>query len=209
MNKFSPTPFENILALWPAPCGLYMVFGVRDMICSLEQLIVDYHKKLGPLYWIDSGNCFDAYQITKKARDGGVDPHELLRFIKVARPFTAFQFQQMLGKIPDSEQRPLVVISDLLTLFYDPDLQDADCKRIFQEFLTKLMRLKRRAVVLSLVFAYHAPAERKRILSRLMPLANYVVNGTGTFSASNLIENTCSVNRESAKTVLPINSLVA
>lgn len=143
---------------------------------------------IGPLFWIDSGNSFDPYRMSVAARRRGLDPARVLRAIRVARPFTAFQFRQMLDKVPFAARgacpvekseagtpqpaglwwTPLVIISDLTSLFYDPEISESDVNRAFQQFVPQLTELSRRAVVLSLVMDYQVPARRRQFLPELL-----------------------------------------
>lgn len=184
MNNQSLVRWQNrLLESWPAPQGFYVVPGTSKAIVDVEDLLVRFIgtnlKKatlpIGPVFWIDSGNYFNAYSLSDQARRRGFDPKIILRALKIARPFTAFQFQQMLDKVPfsaEGDKPPFVFISDLMGLFYDPDIQEDDLKRATREFLIKLLRLKRRAVVLSLLIDRPVPPLRASLLARILDMAD-------------------------------------
>lgn len=200
--------------------GLYLVHGQRNLHDAMSDLIVEFlHKEIrtktssnlstndgaivrstastwGNLFWMDSGNMFDAYLISRMAASRGIDPKKVLRSLKVARPFTAFQFQQMLKKVPAAStfsalsykkdqfstvystavtnMKPLVLISDLMALFYDPELKEDDLKRAYKEFILQLSILKERAVVVALVMDYRAPGDRGALLNPLERMASKI-----------------------------------
>ncbi|OVE77791.1 hypothetical protein BVX98_01845 [bacterium F11] len=151
---------------------------------------------IGKLMWIDSGNIFDPYHMARVAAQRGLSPVRILRSLQVARPFTAFQLQQMLKKIPNPTQLrtfipdgqagsvvdsqlmvrvPLVIISDLMSLFYDPEIQERDVQRAFRDFMRQLSFLKTRAVVLALHPRYAVPKQREHFLPTVLNLADRMV----------------------------------
>ncbi len=131
-----------------------------------------------PLLCIDSGNSFNPYRVAAKARQRGVDAVSLLRSIHVARPLTAFQFHEMLAKVPAAShgETPVVVISDLMKLFYDSEIQESDMERAFKKFLERLAQLKQRAVVVVLLIDHDVPSSRRFFLPQVLHLAKRVVS---------------------------------
>ncbi|MCB4757540.1 MAG: hypothetical protein LHV69_11020 [Elusimicrobia bacterium] len=151
---------------------------------------------IGRLFWIDSGNLFDPYYVSQQAAKRGLDPHRVLRSIQIARPFTAFQFQRMLSEVPAGRSlsvesgsssvpgqkpvhriglAPLVVISDLMALFYDEEARYEDVQRAFKDFLVGLYPLRQRAVVLGLLLHRAAPPRRGHFLPQVLKLAKGMV----------------------------------
>lgn len=163
---------------------------------------------IGSLIWVDSGNLFDAYHVSRSAREHGLDPKRVLRSIQVGRPFTAFQLCQILDKVPrpalwaspppehwqtdivEPKGRlssspfkkaltppsagwwtPLVILSDLMGLFCDPELPAQDQKRSFDLFRMKLAALKERAIVVGLLLDETPVQERRALLPKIMGLA--------------------------------------
>ncbi len=232
----SLTHLNNLLTTGPVERGIYVASGGSEFLPRIQEGLVDLLwryslrssgegfpeenangiprfsrrvSQIGQIIWVDSGNRFDPYQISVMARQRGLDPSRILRAIKVGRPFTAFQYQQMLEKVPNpallacpeedsselpsvfsrsaavvsngrvlSEFRspnsvwwtPLVVISDLMGLFYDPELPEGDLHRAFHEFLVRLNHLKSRAIVLAVLREHDVPAHRKHLLPEVLRL---------------------------------------
>lgn len=181
---------QDLIGIGPSDPGFYVASGTRQLIPFLFDRLVDFLgseysarassgdvlSRPGPLIWVDSGNLFDPHAIALAAARRGMNPVRLLRAFHVARPFTAFQYQQMLRKVPVSVgcRYPFVILSDLMGLFYDPEIQERDVRRAFQGFLVQLALLKKRAVILGLQFPYEAPSARRHFLPHLLAAATRI-----------------------------------
>lgn len=100
--------------------------------------------------WIDAGNRFDAYGLGRTARDSGADPKRVLRGVRLARPFNAFQLEAMLGKLPaDAGSDSPVVVSDPLALLYDEELPEDEARRLAPRLARALKALPANCVVLN------------------------------------------------------------
>lgn len=232
------TKLQDLITAGPVPRGFYVATGGRDLADQVQERLVDLLWKysvrhagetnadegvsfshvgrrpsqIGQLIWVDSGNIFDPYHMSTLARQRGMNPARVLRAVKVGRPFTAFQFQQMLERIPNPALwaypegegmpqaelpsafsrevaaldenavvdvrapnavwwTPLVVISDLMGLFYDPELPEDDLYRAFREFLTRLAHLRDRAIVLALLHDHVVPPARRHLLQEVLRLS--------------------------------------
>jgi|GEM_PF-4162328 len=180
--------------------GFYVASGTRDLVPFVLDRLVGFLQselettsnnssqasQVGKLLWIDSGNYFDPYRMALTSVRRGLNPTRILRAIQVARPFTAFQFQQMLEKVPKPVllkvqgpnrmarlvwRRPLVILSDLLKLFYDEEIQENDVNRAYRDFLIRLSFLKKRAIVVGLHIIYPTPRKRVHFLEPLLSFA--------------------------------------
>ncbi len=143
------------------------------------------NSRIGQIIWVDSGNLFDPYFVARQSRKRALDPTRILRTIKVGRPFTAFQYQQMLDRIPKPALyahtpamwwTPLVIISDLMGLFYDPDLPADALTRAFREFMIRLTFLRQRAIVLALHMDHAVPQDRHHLLPEVLKMARRVTD---------------------------------
>lgn len=176
MNELAPIEFDAIIDPRPERNGFFVVAGLVDAAARMAGALVrTVQAGRRPVYWVDSGNLFNAYQIAAMARREGFPPRGTLSAIRVARPFTAYQFQEMLGRIPSpAGPAPLVVISDLMALFYDPEIQPSDLARAQREFIPKLARLKNRAIVAALLIDEDMAKPPAPFLSRVLALADGV-----------------------------------
>ncbi len=192
---------DNLVSSGSVPNGFYVASGTRELTRQVLTRVVDLFKTefesssletaqdqqshVGRLFWIDSGNSFDAFHVARAAAERRLDPKRVLRAIQVARPFTAFQFQQMLEKVPKASRlslsptesiqwRPLVIISDLMGLFYDDEIQEKDVQRAFRKFVDSLAALGDRALVIALCIDHSIPYQRRAFVSQALQAARRV-----------------------------------
>lgn len=123
--------------------------------------------------WIDAGNRFDAYGLGRTARDSGADPRRVLRGVRLARPFNAFQLEAMLGRLPADGEGP-VVVSDPLALLYDEELPEEEARRLAPRLARALKALPANCVVLSV--ERQAPPERAVLGEAVLAASDRVVS---------------------------------
>ena len=145
-------------------------------------------SKIGQIIWIDAGKVFDAERVSVAANRRGLDPMRVRRAINLYRPETAVQLAQMLGRIPrpalwaplvpDRQSNafwwtPLVVISNVMNLFHESNMNDRDLRHAFDEFFAQLSFLKKRAIVLALHrIDKSVPYGRENFFSELTSIAD-------------------------------------
>jgi hypothetical protein len=257
-EPLSPLSLDQVITTGPVDRGFYVTSGGWELVRYIQERLVDllwkdtlrssqdpdqnekspfsrvrYHRrvsKIGQFIWVDSGNSFNPYYMAGAARQRGMDANKVLRAVKVGRPFTAFQYQQMLERVPNAallacpeEQKetnlslpsvfsrsfsltqdsldnrgltraphaiwwtPLVVISDLMGLFYDEELPEADLYRSFREFLIRISHLRKRAIVLALLLEDEIPPHRRHLLSEVLQLARRVSAKENKLSSAQLV----------------------
>ncbi|OIO08417.1 MAG: hypothetical protein AUJ52_08270 [Elusimicrobia bacterium CG1_02_63_36] len=101
------------------------------------------------VYWIDVGNRFDAYGLSRTARDRGLDARNALAGVKLARPFNVYQLETMVrAKLPAVWRGETIVLSDPLAPFLDEDLPISEVERIFPRVLEGMRLLPAHWIVL-------------------------------------------------------------
>ena len=87
--------------------------------------------------FIDGGNTFRLYRISRIAQVHQLNPRSVLERIHIARAFTAYQMTSLrMGKMEEAVKRlraKLVVISDVAGLFMDKDVPDEEARRVFSQ----------------------------------------------------------------------------
>ncbi|PCI36925.1 MAG: hypothetical protein COB53_08020 [Elusimicrobia bacterium] len=101
------------------------------------------------VYWIDVGNRFDAYGLSRTARNQGLDPRKALAGVQLARPFNVYQLETMVRtKLPAVWKGEPIILSDPLAPFLDEDLPMEEMERLLPKFLDALHRLPAQWIIL-------------------------------------------------------------
>lgn len=96
--------------------------------------------------FLDGGNSYDPYLISKFAIEHGLQPNDVLRDTRVSRAFTCYQMSylihtKLLAELTLTDAR-LVVASDLMALYCDSELAEkCEGKRIFQKAVARLSQV--------------------------------------------------------------------
>lgn len=105
---------------------------------AITELVAELALR-GPLYVIAGGEWLPAYSLSRSIRRRTVQVKESLARVRLARPFTCYQLQDLLAQTrPESEP---VLILDFLHHFYNPDIDLPVRRRTFQQCCGHLQRL--------------------------------------------------------------------
>lgn len=164
---------RNINQLFPGfTTGDFAVLYGSDAVLSLSSLLcvrAQLPPQLGGLgsnvVFLDGGNTFKLYQITRLARLHQLDPKQVLDRIYISRAFTAYQMTSLvLQKLEDAVKScnaKLVIISDIAAMFLDKDVQDEEAKRIFSQVTTRLLNFAREQdVIVVATYPPHQDSQR-------------------------------------------------
>jgi hypothetical protein len=167
-------PSEFVLTnLWKPPVplqkntpGFYLAVGPKELpFWALSSLCPALHNG-GQVFWVDGANRFDAYGVGRAAQALGLSPHKILSRIQLARPFSAFQMENIIStKLRRLSESIPVILADPLALFYDAELEEEDAHRAFRSFLKNLKDLP--MTILALAVKRTPPASRE-IFSKQM-----------------------------------------
>jgi len=135
--------------------GSWQCLAASELLCVRTQL--DSH--CGGLYseaiFIDGENTFDPYLISQYAERFSLDRNRALERILVSRAFTCHQLTslitQMLPEAVHERGAKLVVASDMIELYRDPDVRHSQSLDLFKITLNSLATTARleRAIVLA------------------------------------------------------------
>ncbi len=122
--------------------GANTVLSLSSLLCVRAQL----PNQLGGLgtgvIFVDGGNTFRLYQVSRIAQLHQLDPRQVLKRIYISRAFTAYQMASIiLEKLKEAVNRyntKLVVISDIAGLYLDKGIQPREAKRIFSQLTAYL-----------------------------------------------------------------------
>ena len=127
--------------------GSHAVLSLSSLLCVRAQLPPQLGGLGSNTVFIDGGNTFRLYQITRLARLHQLDPKQVLDRIYISRAFTAYQMTSLvLQKLEDAVKTcnaKLVIVSDIAAMFLDKDVEDEEAKRIYSQVTTRLSNFAR------------------------------------------------------------------
>ncbi len=126
------------------------LYGSSDVL-SLSLLLAvraQLPSQLGGLetnvVFIDGGNSFRLYEVSRIAQLHQLDPRQVLKRIFISRAFTAYQLTSLiLEKLKETVDRfgsKLVIISDMTELFLDTDIPRKETLEVFGQLTSYLFK---------------------------------------------------------------------
>jgi hypothetical protein len=105
-----------------------------------------------PVWVVDAANRFDPYRLVREAVSRGLSPTEALARVRVARAFTSHQLVRLLEETFPAHLEPgsLVLVLGPVSLFYDEQVPWSERRRLFQDLVGLLSRIKTQAALLLL-----------------------------------------------------------
>ncbi len=152
--------------------GAPTVLSLSSLLCVRAQL----PNQLGGLgtnvIFVDGGNTFRLYQVSRIAQLYQLDPRQVLKRIYISRAFTAHQMSsiifEQLEETTDKYQAKLVVISDIAGLYLDNDLPTEEAKIVFGQLTAYLSKFARENQLIMLAtYPQHHGSKRNTFLHAL------------------------------------------
>jgi hypothetical protein len=105
-----------------------------------------------PVWVVDAANRFDPYRLVREAASHGLSPREALSRVRVARAFTSHQLVRLFEETFPSnlERGSLVLVLGPVSLFYDEQVPLSERRRLFQDLVQLLARIKTQSALLLL-----------------------------------------------------------
>ncbi len=123
----------------------------------------------GTLRVLDGGNHFNVYAVARSIRRQTGDLTAALQRIRVARAFTCYQMAAMLADTP-ADTTPALLF-DLLSSFYDENVNLRESFRLLQGCLDDIRRLSAAAPVIASVRSSGPLFEERRCLVEALQAA--------------------------------------
>ena len=145
----------NIDSLFPGfSAGDFAVLHGTSSVLSLTLLLsvrTQLPLRLGGLetsvIFVDGGNTFKPYKVSRIAQFYQLDPRQVLDRVHISRAFTAYQMTSVilekLAETIDKHNSKLVIISDIAGLYLDKDVPAEEAKEVFSQLTAYLSRLAR------------------------------------------------------------------
>ena len=130
-----------------------------------------------PVWVVDAANRFDPYQLVREAVRDNLSPQEALTGVRVARAFTSHQLVRLLQETFPAilEQGSLVLVLGPVSLFYDEQVPLGERRRLFQDLVRRLARIKTQSALLLLQPLLPRAAANRHFGRLLAPVMDYFV----------------------------------
>ena len=131
-----------------------------------------------PVWVVDAANRFDPYQLVREAGTRNLSPQEALTGVRVARAFTSHQLVRLLTETFPAILEPgsLVLVLGPVSLFYDEQVPLSERRRLFQDLVSLLARIKTQSALLLLLQPLLPRAANNQHFGRLLaPVMDYFV----------------------------------
>jgi len=131
-----------------------------------------------PVLVVDAANRFDPYGLVREAVSRGVSPQAALSGVRVARAFTSHQLVRLLAETFPAHLAPgsLVLVLGPVSLFYDEQVPWSERRRLFQDLVGLLTRIKAQSALLLLQPLLPRAAANQHFGRLLAPVIDYLVH---------------------------------
>lgn len=172
---------ENIDTLFPGfMLGDFAVIHGLPSILSLSLLLTvraQLPYELGGLesdvIFVDGGNTFRLYNVSRLARLHKLNPRKVLQRIFISRAFTAHQMTSIIfEKLEETALKhnaKLVILSDFIELYLDTDIPPGESKEVFTQVTAHLSKMAKEKSLI--VLATCPPQDYSRLNAFLQTIA--------------------------------------
>ncbi len=145
MGPFSP---QRLTVLSGGPAS-----AVAELMAFRAQLPLEAGGLDSTVLFIDGGNRSDPYLFSSFVRQRGIKPAVAMRRVATCRVFTIYQLADLISenlvKAAEDYAAKLVVVSDLLGTFNEPELEEREARRLLSAVEGGIKRLKKNSLVLA------------------------------------------------------------
>jgi hypothetical protein len=167
--------------------GSRSISMLSSWLCIKAQLPTQIGGLASRVLFVDCGNSFRLYQVSRLAQLQRLNPTEVLNHIHIARAFTAYQ---MIALTTEKLQQALIetdakfiIVSDVAATFLDDDLHEDEAQKVYSRAMTFLAELARKKHLV--VIATYLPHESTRKNSLLY---------ASTYQKANVVASLAMVN---------------
>lgn len=152
--------------------GLPSVHSLTSLLCIRAQLPVQLGGLSSSVVYIDGGNNFRLYHVSRLAQIHHMDPQQVLNRIYLSRAFTAYQMTALVMEhLKDAVEKynaKIVIISDVEGLFLDKDIPEEESKNVYSQVMAYLQNFAReKQIILIALCPPHQNSSRSSHLHNL------------------------------------------
>ena len=135
--KTSITPLDGAVGGFRSSTATLLDSDTRYASELLHILCVNALAEFGEeVIWIDGGNEVDPYVLSAMCKRRGLDRHEMLSMVNVARAFTAYQLASLVDGFLGEEARraspSMIIISSVSDMFMDRDVRRSEGRQLLR-----------------------------------------------------------------------------
>jgi len=144
--------------LWPFSKGRLIIISggpssvVAELAAFRAQLPVEAGGLDSTVLFVDGGNRSDPYLFSAFAKQRGLKPTVAMRRVATCRVFTIYQLADIVSnhlvQAAEDYAAKMVVISDLLGTFNEPELEERETKRLLSTVEGGIKQAKKNSLVL-------------------------------------------------------------
>ena len=152
--------------------GSPSVISLTSLLCIRAQLPAQLGGLGSNVVFIDGGNTFRLYKISRLAQLHLLNPRQALERIFISRAFTAYQLTSLiLDKLEETVQKynaKLVVISDIAGFFLDNDIPNEEAQKVYSQVISYLSSFaKKHQIILIATYLPDSENERSSLLQEI------------------------------------------
>ena len=143
--------------------------------------------------FVDGGNTFRLYHVSRIAQLSQLDPRQVLERIFISRAFTAYQMTaivlEKLRETVDKFDSRFVVISDIAGLYLDKDIPPREAKEVFNQLTVYLSRFaeENQLIVLATCLPHYPSRQNAFLQEAARGRANVVISIKATKFGQQLV----------------------
>lgn len=127
--------------------------ALAELAAFRAQLPIESGGLDSSVVYIDGGNRSDPYLFSSFARSRGIKPADAMRRVTSCRVFTLYQLgaivSEHLVRAAEDYGTKLVIISDLLGTFNEPELEEREARRVLGAIDEGIQSVKKHALVIA------------------------------------------------------------
>ena len=124
--------------------GMPTVLPLSLLLCVRAQLPPQLGGLGTDVVFVDGGNTFKLYRVSRIAQIHMLNPKQVLERIHISRAFTAYQMStvilEKLEETVNKHDAKLVVVSDIAGLYLDKDVPTAEAREVFSQLTAYLSK---------------------------------------------------------------------
>jgi hypothetical protein len=149
--------------------GLPTILPLSHFLSVKAQLPLQLGGLETNVTFIDGGNTFRLYRVSRLAQLHQLDPRQVLERIFISRAFTAHQMTSLvfekLEETVNGLDSKLVIISDIAGLYLDKDVPAGEAKEVYNQLTTYLSKLaEEKRIIIIATLLPHSHSRRNTFL---------------------------------------------